>query len=110
MRSLAQQTVEELGGRWSILHRQKQDHVKLDWMLVRLTDSSGDDRGALLNEICRLVFTHTFAEEAVLWPALRRSLDGGEERPPASSASTRRSPSRWLPSNTPPSTIRRGHS
>lgn len=79
MRSLADQTVEELGGRRSILHRQKQDHVKLDEMLERLPDSSGDQRDELLNGICRLVFTHAFAEEAVLWPALRRSLDDGEE-------------------------------
>ena len=72
MRSLAVQTVEELGGRWSILHRQKQDHVRLDGMLGRLPDTAGDEREELLNRIFRLVFTHAFAEEAVLWPALRR--------------------------------------
>jgi hypothetical protein len=79
VRSLGEQTVEELGGRWSVLHRQKQDHVKLDSMLERLPDTSGEERDELLNRICRLVFTHAFAEEAVLWPALRRSLDDGEE-------------------------------
>lgn len=79
MRSLADQTVEELGGRRSILHRQRQDHVKLDRMLERLPDTSGDERDELLNRICRLVFTHAFAEEAVLWPALRRNLDDGEQ-------------------------------
>jgi hemerythrin superfamily protein len=79
VRSLGDQTVEELGGRWSILHRQKQDHVRLDRLLERLPDTSGEERDELLNRICRLVFTHAFAEEAVLWPALRRSLDGGEE-------------------------------
>jgi|tagenome__1003787_1003787.scaffolds.fasta_scaffold20677730_2 hypothetical protein len=30
MRSLAVQSVEELGGRWSILHRQKRDPLKLE--------------------------------------------------------------------------------
>ena len=79
MRSLAVQTVEELGGRWSILHRQKRDHIKLNGMLERLPDTSGDEREELLNRISRLVFSHAFAEEAVLWPALRRSLDDGEE-------------------------------
>jgi hemerythrin superfamily protein len=79
VRSLADQTVEELGGRWSILHRQKQDHVELDTLLERLPDTSGEERDELLNRICRLVFTHAFAEEAVLWPALRRSLEDGEE-------------------------------
>ena len=79
MRSLADQTVEQLGGRRSILHRQKQDHVRLDAMLERLPDTSGEGREQLLHRICRLVFTHAFAEEAVLWPALRRSLDDGEE-------------------------------
>jgi hypothetical protein len=79
LRSLAAQTVEELGGRRSILHRQKQDHARLDGMLERLPDTSGDEREQLLNRICRLVFTHAFAEEAVLWPALRRSLDDGQE-------------------------------
>lgn len=79
MRSLADQTVEELGGRRSILHRQKQDHARLDTLLERLPDTSGDDRDEQINRICRLVFTHAFAEEAVLWPALRRALDDGEE-------------------------------
>lgn len=79
MRSLAEQTVEELGGRWSILHRQKQDHVRLNDMMERLPSTEGDDQDELLNRICRLVFSHAFAEEAVLWPAIRRSLANGEE-------------------------------
>jgi hemerythrin superfamily protein len=29
--------------------------------------------------VCRLVFTHAFAEEAVLWPALRRALPDGDQ-------------------------------
>jgi hypothetical protein len=79
VRSLADQTVEELGGRRSILHRQRQDHVKLDRMLRLLPETSGAERDQLINRICRLVFSHAFAEEAVLWPALRRSLEAGED-------------------------------
>jgi hemerythrin superfamily protein len=79
MRSLADQTVAELGGRRSILYRQKQDHAQLDELLDRLPDTSGEDRDELLNRICRLVFTHAFAEEAVLWPALRRTLADGDD-------------------------------
>jgi hypothetical protein len=29
--------------------------------------------------VCRLVFTHAFAEEAVLWPVLRRALPDGDQ-------------------------------
>ncbi len=79
MRSLADQSIEELGGRRSVLHRQKRDHVKLDRMLARLPTASDDELDELLNRICRLVFSHAFAEEAVLWPLLRRVLDDGEE-------------------------------
>lgn len=79
MRSLADQTVAELGGRRSILYRQKQDHVRLNELLDRLPAASGEDRDELLNRISRLVFTHAFAEEAVLWPTLRRSLADGDD-------------------------------
>ena len=51
VRSLAEQTVEELGGRWSILHRQKQDHVRLNDMMERLPSTEGDDQDELLNRI-----------------------------------------------------------
>lgn len=33
----------------------------------------------MLNDLCRRVFPHAFAEEAVLWPALRRRLADGEQ-------------------------------
>ncbi len=79
MRSLAEQSYEELGGRWSILARQKQDHIKLDRMLDRIPEAAGAEQDELLNRICRLVFSHAFAEEAVLWPAVRRHVDDGEE-------------------------------
>jgi hypothetical protein len=79
MRSLADQSVDELGGPLSVLTRQKADHVRLDRLLDRLPATSGDDEQELLNRICRLVFSHAFAEEAVLWPALRRAVPDGEE-------------------------------
>jgi hypothetical protein len=79
VRSLSQQTVEELGGRWSVLHRQRRDHAELDRMIGRLADDTGDGHDELINRICRLVFSHAFAEEAVLWPALRRHLSDGDQ-------------------------------
>jgi hemerythrin superfamily protein len=79
MRSLADQTEQELGGRWSVLTRQRADHARLDRLLSRLPGTSGDEEQALVERICRLVFSHAFAEEAVLWPALRRALPDGDE-------------------------------
>jgi hemerythrin superfamily protein len=78
MRSLAEQTTDELGGRWSVLTRQKRDHVELDALLHQLSDGVGDAEEAVLHRIARLVFPHAFAEEAVLWPELRRLLPDGE--------------------------------
>lgn len=78
MTSIAHQTVAELGGEWSILNRQRRDHVRLDELLHQLEDSEGQEQRAVLREINRLVFPHAFAEESVLWPALRRILPGDE--------------------------------
>jgi len=78
MRSLADQTTTELGGRFSVLAQQKHDHARLDRLLARLPAASREAEQELLNRICRLVFSHAFAEEAVLWPALRRALPDGE--------------------------------
>jgi hypothetical protein len=33
----------------------------------------------VLKETVQLVFSHAFAEETVLWPAVRRSVPDGEE-------------------------------
>ncbi|WP_435746550.1 hemerythrin domain-containing protein [Nocardioides sp. SYSU DS0663] len=74
MRSIADQTVDELGGRWSVLHRQRRDHARLEELLEALLDSSGAGQRAVLRELNRLVFPHAFAEESVLWPVLRRIL------------------------------------
>lgn len=78
MRSIAQQSVEDLGGSGSVLVRQKQDHVALDELLDQLQTAGGQDQQAVLARTCRLVFPHAFAEEAVLWPVVRRRLPDGE--------------------------------
>ncbi len=77
--SIAHQDVAQLGGRHSVLHRQRVDHARLDALMKQAVESEGEAQQAVLQAICRLVFTHAFAEEAVLWPAARRALpDGGE--------------------------------
>jgi hypothetical protein len=77
-KSLADQSEDQLGGPASILVRQKRDHVRLDSLLHDLEDSRGDAQKRVLIRICRLVFPHAFAEEAVLWPVIRRVLPDGE--------------------------------
>lgn len=78
MRSIAEQTDAELGGPLSILVCQKRDHVRLDELLEQLQRANaGADQETVLNRIARLVFPHAFAEEAVLWPAMRRALPAG---------------------------------
>lgn len=78
MRSIADQTVAELGGPLSVLARQRADHVRLDGLLRLLETTSGSEQRRVLISIHRLVFPHAFAEESVLWPVLRRELDDGE--------------------------------
>jgi hemerythrin superfamily protein len=77
--SIADQSVAQLGGPLSVLVRQKRDHVKLNALLKELEGSSGSSQGEVLRRIYRLVFPHAFAEEAVLWPVLRRVLPDGAE-------------------------------
>jgi hemerythrin superfamily protein len=77
-RSIAHQTVDELGGRASVLARQRADHVELDRLLEELQGTTGSAQEEVLNRIDRLVFSHAFAEETVLWPVLRRVLPDGE--------------------------------
>jgi hemerythrin superfamily protein len=79
MRSVADQSVDELGGRLSVLTRQKADHVRLDGLLRRLGTSSHEEQLPVLLDLYRLVFPHAFAEESVLWPVMRRALPDGEE-------------------------------
>jgi hypothetical protein len=78
MRSIAHQTEEELGGRGSVLARQRRDHEQLDLLLTRLRATTGAEQDEVLTRIARLVFPHAFAEEAVLWPAVRKALPDGE--------------------------------
>jgi hemerythrin superfamily protein len=79
MKSLAAQTVSELGGSRSVLARQKRDHVELDRLIGAIDAEHGGARQELLTELCRLVFPHAFAEESVLWPVVRAVLPDGAE-------------------------------
>ncbi|CAA9289818.1 MAG: Hemerythrin domain protein [uncultured Friedmanniella sp.] len=76
-RSLADQDDAGLGGRLSVLVRQKADHVRLDALLHELADTPPAGQDPVLRRIYRLVFPHAFAEESVLWPVLRRILPDG---------------------------------
>lgn len=76
--SIADQTESELGGRLSVLTRQRRDHVVLDRLLDELGTASGEREQDVLRRIYRLVFPHAFAEESVLWPTMRRVLPDGE--------------------------------
>src|SRR5688572_18637747 len=78
-RSIADQTVEELGGPGSVLVRQRNDHQKLDQLLRELDGTTGREQEDVLRRIDRLVFSHAFAEESVLWPVLRRVLPDGDD-------------------------------
>ncbi|TYP87843.1 hemerythrin domain-containing protein [Blastococcus xanthinilyticus] len=78
-RSIADQTVEELGGPGSVLARQRRDHIELDRLLHELDGSTGAAQEEVLTRVDRLVFSHAFAEETVLWPVLRRVLPDGDD-------------------------------
>lgn len=78
MRSMADQTVEELGGPGSVLVRQRDDHIELDRLLHELDGATGTAQEEVLNRIDRLVFSHAFAEETVIWPVVRKVLPDGE--------------------------------
>lgn len=76
--SIAHQTVSELGGRSSVLQRQRADHARLHRLVQQARERDGDAQQETLTSICRLVFPHAFAEESVLWPAVRRALPDGQ--------------------------------
>lgn len=78
-RSIADQTDAELGGAGSVLVRQRRDHVELDRLLRELDGASRAAQEDVLQRINRLVFSHAFAEETVLWPVFRRVLPDGDE-------------------------------
>ncbi|MFD2090012.1 hemerythrin domain-containing protein [Blastococcus deserti] len=77
-RSIAHQTVDELGGPGSVLARQRADHIELDRLLHELDGTTGTAQEAVLSRVDRLVFSHAFAEETVLWPVVRRVLPDGD--------------------------------
>ncbi|WP_077800876.1 hemerythrin domain-containing protein [Streptomyces sp. JHA26] len=79
-KTIRNQTVEQLGGSNSILVRQRREHEEMDRLMGRYR--SLDDlhqREQVLKQVVRLVFSHAFAEETVLWPAVRASVPDGEE-------------------------------
>jgi len=79
MTSLAHQDTHQLGGPLSVLARQKRDHQRLDMLLRQLEAvAAGPAEELILNRIAQLVFPHAFAEEAVLWPELRRVVPDGD--------------------------------
>ncbi|WP_131104896.1 hemerythrin domain-containing protein [Ornithinimicrobium sufpigmenti] len=77
--SLAQQDPAALGGRLSVLYRQRADHIRLEELLRQLDATPLAGQRPILLDLYRLVFPHAFAEESVLWPVLRRVLPEGEE-------------------------------
>ncbi|PIM68014.1 cation-binding protein [Streptomyces sp. JV178] len=78
--TIKEQTVEQLGGPSSVLARQRRDHAEMDRLMDRCrTLADGDDRERILQETVQLVFSHAFAEETVLWPMVRRSVEDGHE-------------------------------
>jgi hemerythrin superfamily protein len=78
VRSIADQTDDELGGPGSVLVRQRRDHIDLDRLLHELDGATGTHQEEVLNRIDRLVFSHAFAEETVIWPVVRRVLPDGD--------------------------------
>jgi hemerythrin superfamily protein len=79
--SIARQDDAALGGPLSILTLQRRDHVRLDRLMDRARATlatGGVEHEVALRAVARLVFTHAFAEEAVLFPAARRVLPEGD--------------------------------
>jgi hemerythrin superfamily protein len=76
--SIAGRSVEELGGPGSIIVRQRRDHERLHELVGRVRATEGAEQDEVLTQLCRLVFPHAFAEEAVLFPAARKYLSTGE--------------------------------
>ena len=79
--SIAEQSAADLGGKGSILLRQRRDHAALDGLMNAwlAADAADPRRERLWQDIVQLVFSHAFAEETVLWPVLRRVSAAGEE-------------------------------
>jgi hypothetical protein len=81
MTSVAQQDTAAMGGPLSILTLQRRDHARLAHLMDRARETrtvGGTKHAVVLRALARLVFTHAFAEEAVLFPAARRVLPEGD--------------------------------
>lgn len=79
-KTIENQTVEQLGGPDSVLARQRRDHTAMDRLMDRYAAlDEGEERERILKDLVQLVFSHAFAEETVLWPAVRRHVAGGEQ-------------------------------
>lgn len=79
-KTIENQTVEELGGPDSVLARQRRDHAEMDRLMDHYAAlDEGEERERVLKDLVQLVFSHAFAEETVLWPAVRRHVAGGEQ-------------------------------
>lgn len=81
MTSIAQQDTVAMGGPLSILTLQRRDHARLAGLMDRARETlpaGGAEHAVVLRALARLVFTHAFAEEAVLFPAARRVLPEGD--------------------------------
>ncbi|PVZ08463.1 hemerythrin domain-containing protein [Actinomycetospora cinnamomea] len=79
--SIAHQDDARMGGPLSILTLQRRDHERLDRLMDRARQTlatGGVEHEVTLRALARLVFTHAFAEEAVLFPAARRVLAEGD--------------------------------
>ena len=57
----------------------RREHGELDDVLERLANSSGDEQDEVLTRLWRLVFPHAYAEETVVWPAIRAVSGDGDE-------------------------------
>ncbi|MFF8031522.1 MULTISPECIES: hemerythrin domain-containing protein [unclassified Streptomyces] len=79
--SIAGQSAAALGGPGSVLLRQRRDHAELDRLMNACLagGASAPHRERLWRDFVQLVFSHAFAEEAVLWPLLRRLDPDGED-------------------------------
>lgn len=77
--SPAQQGAGQLGGALSILAKQRHDHMVMAGLLRQLGTVAAEYQDDVLRRLYRHVFSHAFAEEAVLWPVMRRVLPDGEQ-------------------------------
>ncbi|CUW31851.1 MULTISPECIES: hemerythrin domain-containing protein [Streptomyces] len=79
-KTIREQTVEQLGGGSSILVRQRREHQEMDRLMDRYRSlDDAHERERVLKQVVQLVFSHAFAEETLLWPAVRASVPDGEE-------------------------------